>query len=489
VVVVGSGPAGASAALFLARAGVNVLLLEGGSRQAALGATVRLGGFTVFRWRRPLERRRHVAVTGDARAYFYEDLSPGGLSNQWSCAVPRFSPEDFEDAARAGHAFAWPIDYGDVAPWYARVEPLLHIAGAADSFEQLPAAAVRRPRSLAHEWTPVANEARSLGRTLVPMPYAYGADTTVTASGTAFNAFVRLIKPELVHGRIAVRYGAPVDRLEWCATDRRVSAVISRNAHTGEESRVPCRAVVLAAGAMGTPAVLLASKSADFPEGLGNRYGVLGRYLHDHPMARLVIDLRAPIPTHPPSYLTRRTIAHSSPLYAAACMQWSGTPLLLESLRRRHPGRLPWVGFNVFGTMAPESADHVQIDPRVCGFDGRPSLRVHIRHPPEAVVALEAARDDCLAALSKAGLDPHVRLWSVAPPGESVHYGGTCRMHASPTFGVVDRWSRLHDVRNVAVADSSVFTTGPEKNPVLTAMALAARAAVRLAEDLRTGDP
>ena len=40
---------------------------------------------------------------------------------------------------------------------------------------------------------------------------------------------------------------------------------------------------------------------------------------------------------------------------------------------------------------------------------------------------------------------------------------------------------------NVVVADSSAFTTGPEKNHVLTAMALAARATHRLAEDLRTG--
>jgi choline dehydrogenase-like flavoprotein len=42
-------------------------------------------------------------------------------------------------------------------------------------------------------------------------------------------------------------------------------------------------------------------------------------------------------------------------------------------------------------------------------------------------------------------------------------------------------------VRNVAVADSAAFTTGAEKNSVLTAMALAARAADRLVEDLRTG--
>ena len=61
-------------------------------------------------------------------------------------------------------------------------------------------------------------------------------------------------------------------------------------------------------------------------------------------------------------------------------------------------------------------------------------------------------------------------------------------MHASRQFGMLDRWGRLHAVRNVVVADSAAFTTGPEKNPVLTAMALSARASQRLLDDLCAGD-
>ena len=50
-------------------------------------------------------------------------------------------------------------------------------------------------------------------------------------------------------------------------------------------------------------------------------------------------------------------------------------------------------------------------------------------------------------------------------------------MHASSQYGVLDGWNRLHDAGNVAVVDASSFTTGVEKNPTLTVMALAARAA------------
>jgi choline dehydrogenase-like flavoprotein len=72
-------------------------------------------------------------------------------------------------------------------------------------------------------------------------------------------------------------------------------------------------------------------------------------------------------------------------------------------------------------------------------------------------------------------------------PGTAKHYGGAARMHASPKFGVTDKFNRLHEIPNVMVVDASCFTTGAEKNPTLTVMALAARSADRLARDLRTG--
>jgi choline dehydrogenase-like flavoprotein len=137
--------------------------------------------------------------------------------------------------------------------------------------------------------------------------------------------------------------------------------------------------------------------------------------------------------------------------------------------------------------MAPTLDNWVGLDPTQRSADGAVKLKLNIRHPPEAAVALEKARDDLMDILNRAGRKPRIRNWDVGPVGDSKHYGGTCRMHASPRFGMIDASSRLHAVPNVAVVDSSAFTTGPEKNPVLTAMALAARAGHLLAEDLKAG--
>jgi choline dehydrogenase-like flavoprotein len=486
VVVIGTGPAGAAAALVLAQRGVPVTFLEAGSRRSALGLTIRIAGLTVVNVRRQLRQRTDdLARTGDPNVEVWEDLAAGGLSNHWACAVPRFSPDDFRDAERAGVAYRWPIGYEDVAPWYDWVEPLLHISGPSDGVPQLPASRVTQVWRLADEWALVAAAATGVGRSVLPTPYVYDSETTITWSGTRFNSFVRLIRPLLQKRDVAIRFDARVERLEWSRERRRVTSVVFRDGHTGREDRVRCGAVVIAAGAINTARLLLESKSAEFPEGLGNTEGVLGRYLHDHPMGKLIVDLDRRMPIHPPAYISRASLDRTLPLYAASAVQWTGTAIRAKSVLGRSPGRLPWVGFNVVGTMVPTRENAVSLEKRPCS--GAAGLALYIRRPEESEAALARARDDILELLDGAGVGPRMRLWHLEEPGNSVHFGGTCRMHESPRFGMLDEWCRMHAVPNVVVAGSSVFTTGPEKNPVVTAMALAARASDKLARDLRAG--
>ena len=487
--VIGTGPAGATAALFLAGAGIRVTLLEAGPRRSELGLTLRVAGMTVLNLRRRLRQRTEdVTKTGDPKAELWEEIAAGGLTNHWACAVPRFSRDDFRDAERAGEAYRWPIGYEDLAPWYDRIEPLLRVSGATADVPQLPASRVRHAWKLADDWSPVAFAARSFERSVLPMPYGYDSETTVTLSGTRFNAFVRLIKPAQRTGRVSVRFDARVERLEWSPQQRRVTHVIYRDTRTGHQERVACRAVVVAAGAVNSARLLLESQSADFPDGLGNTEGVLGRYLHDHPQGKLMVDLDTPMSIHPPTYISRPSLGRARPLYAAAAVQWTGTAIRAKSILGGSPGRLPWIGFNVVGTMPPSRENGVELDKSRSTTNGSAGLALHIRRPSESDAALAQTRDEILDLLERARVGPRLRIWKLEDPGNSIHFGGTCRMHASPRFGMLDGWSRMHAVPNVMVADSGAFTTGPEKNPVLTAMALSARASDKLARDLRSGE-
>jgi choline dehydrogenase-like flavoprotein len=484
VVVIGTGPAGAAAAVILGNAGFSPLLLEAGSGNAHLGLTARIRGLTVAKLKPPLRLRDDLATT-DAACELFEELAPGGLSNHWACAVPRFSRDDFQDAARAGDEYTWPIGYDDLVEWYERIEPLMQIAGDGRRAARLPSGRVRRVVALDPEWDAVAREVTDSGRDIVAMPYAFGQETTITRAATQFNAYTRLVAPRVRTGELQVNYDAQVLRLEYSPASRRVTAVLCRNPRTGAQTRIACRAVVLAAGAVNSAQILLQSRSADFPLGLGNSHGLVGRYMHDHPLGKLVIDTGHKVRTSVAAYITRPSLEKTKPLYAAACMQWGGAAAMARALLRG--GKADWIGFSVFGTMIPTRDDGIALEEnRTNGSRARVSYALH--YPRDAVSELERTRDDVMTAMRRAGWEPRERLFVVEKPGNSVHYGGTCRMHASPQFGVVNAVSRLHDVENVVVADSSVFTTGPEKNPVLTAMAIGARATDRLAWDLRAGD-
>jgi choline dehydrogenase-like flavoprotein len=57
---------------------------------------------------------------------------------------------------------------------------------------------------------------------------------------------------------------------------------------------------------------------------------------------------------------------------------------------------------------------------------------------------------------------------------------GTARM-GRPEDGVIDSWGEHHDVRNLFVADGSIFPTCVGVNPQVSIMAFATRTAERIA--------
>jgi choline dehydrogenase-like flavoprotein len=242
--------------------------------------------------------------------------------------------------------------------------------------------------------------------------------------------------------------------------------------------------VVLAAGTVDSTVIALRSSSADFPDGLGNSRGLVGRYLHDHPREWWIADTSRPLtaPAHP-LYIARRPHDESPPLLATSLTIGLAAPA--ERLRTYYRGRTTRFGVQVFGTMVPTPEVGISLD-EPDGADpraARPSIRLD--YPDDAVANTVSARDRFREVLACAGIDAHLPgPFHALEPGSSVHLAGSMRMHDDPAHGVTDGWNRMHDAPNVIVADMSCFTTGPEKNPTLTAMALAMRAADRLATDL-----
>ena len=485
VLVIGSGPTGAMAALTLTQRGIPVTMLESGQRMPQ-GALVRAMGRTLYRtWPAFPTAVRHVA-SDDPGAMWLHDLSPGGMSNYWTGAVPRFAPDDFTDGERLHARYRWPVSYDDLRPYYERVERLLLVSGGQRDLPTLPAADVAHPYTLPPDWQRVAPAAEAAGHGLAPVPLAAGKPWMATRRGAPFNSFAVIVEQLRRKPNFQLLLGAHALRLEWSGAKRRVTSVVYYDRTAQCEKRINAAAVVVAAGPLSSTKLLLDSACADFPEGLGNTAGILGAYLHDHPQCWCIVALDQPLTRLGHTvFLTRRAYQDSDPLVAASCTIGNATSL--DRLLALAPTKTRRFGVVVFGTLIPLERNAVRPHATEKDEFGLPWLDLHIRFDDAARRNIETAMARLLAILDATGIRATIQgeLFQ-KPPGASVHFGGTVRMHESPAYGMLDGWNRLHAVRNVVVADASSFTTGVEKNPTLTAMALAARAAERLAADLKT---
>jgi choline dehydrogenase-like flavoprotein len=473
------------AALTLVHHGIPVTMLESGEAMPR-GMLVRAAGRNLVRKRPQVFDPKHHVASADPSAAWYHALSPGGMSSHWAGAVPRFAPDDFHDGARLDERYRWPVTYDDLAPYYERVERLLSVAAARRGVPAQPAGLVAYERHLPRAWQPIANSAEVLGHGLTPLPLAAGPDWALRRSGVGFNSYEQIVRPLERSPLFQVQLGAHALRLDWDGDRRRVTSVTYADRATGRQHRMAGAAVVVAAGPLASTKLLLDSACQDFPDGLGETEGVLGRYLHDHPYDVCTLELTRPLPGLSQSaVLTRGRYPRSSPLLAAACVL--GSSSAWEKALTVTPLGSRTFGVWIFGTMVPTQHNYVRLSPDAKDEHGLPALDVHIRYDESAERNIAAARERVTTVLHAAGYPG--TICSTLPrlvPGESIHYGGTVRMHRSAKYGMLNAWNRLHAIDNVAVVDASSFTTGPEKNPTLTVMAIAARAAHRLAVDLKT---
>ncbi|MEO8695716.1 MAG: GMC family oxidoreductase [Acidimicrobiales bacterium] len=486
VVVVGTGPCGAMAAAQLSRHGVAVTVLDAG-RRVPRGLIVRAAGNTVFRWREKglIDDDRHEIIDGHD-VVWNSSRSLGGLSNYWTAAVPRFAPEDFTEGGAVDERFVWPVRYEDLVPYYELAEHELCIT-AGCGCGHLPANVARYHTAPPDDWEQVAHGVRAAGAGLCPIPMAKGKPWMIAARGTEFSSYPCVLERHVEQQRIRLIRGAIVTRLNWNSATQRVDSVTYIDRETNELVTMPARAVVLAAGAVDSTMVLLRSVSSDFPDGLGNSNGLVGRYLHDHPREWWVgVPKRPMTALAHPLYIPRGQYDSAQALCASSLTlglaHWSHRP------RTWLRAKVDRFGVQVFGTMIPRPDTGVSLPSRPDVSDGYIRPTIVLRYDQPAMNTLSDARERLVETLALGSLEVSVPgPFHEVVPGSSVHFGGTIRMHDSPEHGALDRWNRLRDAPNVRVVDLSCFTTGPEKNPTLTAMALATRAAAHLAEELSAG--
>jgi len=144
------------------------------------------------------------------------------------------------------------------------------------------------------------------------------------------------------------------------------------------------------------------------------------------------------------------------------------------------------VAFDLYQMMeqSPNPSSRVSLSDSTDRF-GQPRARLDWKLAASDIESVLRGQQAMNEELRRAGLgeiEPDV-YEELPPPGirGGYHHMGTTRMSTSPADGVVDPSCRVHGVRNLYVAGSSVFPTSGFANPTLTIIALA----IRLADHIK----
>jgi choline dehydrogenase-like flavoprotein len=263
----------------------------------------------------------------------------------------------------------------------------------------------------------------------------------------------------------------------------------------------PAKAVVVCANGAETPRLLLLSASKQFPNGLANSSGVVGKYLmtNSHALAFGVFD--EPLNDYKGFAVSRvlhdfyELDAKKVGFYGGGGMdaRFDFTPVAFAS--NGLPPETPrWgAGFKkalhqnftrtmeIFchGTSLAVESNSFSLDPDVKDAWGLPALRMTYKDHPDDVKLCEWMQHRALEILDASGAKTKWHI-PVQEQQFAVHLLGTCRMGDDPKASVINPDHRTHDVPNLFLCDGSSLVTSGRGQPTLTIQALAYRAADRI---------
>jgi choline dehydrogenase-like flavoprotein len=511
VIVVGSGPGGASVAHRLAPTGKRILLIERGDYLPR--ARANWDAQTVFV--DGAYQAREIWYDTEGRS-FHPGLHyyVGGNSKVYGGALFRMRARDFGELRhKAGVSPAWPLGYDAFEPYYADAERLFHVHGQRGEDPTEP------PSRGAFPYPPVAHEPciqalhDSLARDgLHPFHLPLGIlldekDGKATPTSTcircdAFDGFpcllngkadaqVICVDPALgSHPNLTLLTNAYVAKLGTDATGRTVNDVTVMR--RGEEEHYSADVVVVACGALSSALLLLRSANDKHPDGLANGSGQLGRNYMRHNQSVLMALMREPNDT-----VFQKTLAVSDFYFGSD--DWDYPLGLIQMCAMSHgaqirgevlPEWLEWFPKMPFDEMARHSMDFW------LSSEDLPRPENRIRYDGARVV-LDLADGDLEAhcrlrakleqMMSKAGAHPvlverKLYLSHDIPIAGTAHQAGTARFGKDPATSVLDIDCRAHELDNLYVADASFFPSIAAVNPTLTIIANALRVADRIKE-------
>ncbi len=454
----------------------------------------------------------------------------GGSSVHFTANFWRFHEIDFIEHSRVGDIPGasladWPITYSDLEPYYTKVEWEVGVSGLAGASPFDP------PRSKPYPMPPLPvkgsgvvfeRAAWKLGYHPFPAPMAIlsqpragrdfcvncgfclGFGCEVGAKSTSLSAMIPVAEAT---GRCEIRPNCYVHRIETDKSGRATGVVYfdgKRNTHLQK-----AKAVIVCANGAETPRLLLLSTSSQFPDGLANSSGKVGKYLMPNSAAMAFGVFDEPLNDYKGFAVSRvlhdfYELDHNKVgFYGGGGLdaRYDFTPVGF-ALNGLPPGTPTWGKefkkalrqnftrtFEIFchATSLPVETNSFSLDPDVKDAWGLPALRMTYRDHPNDLKMMEWMKDRAMELLDASGAKTK---WHAAIEEQqfAVHLLGTCRMGNDPMTSVINTDHRTHDVRNLFLCDGSSLVTSGRGQPTMTIQALAFRAADRITALAKHGE-
>jgi len=587
VVIVGSGAGGGQMAYTLTMEGISVLVLEAGrmfdpTSETAMMHTPDMAPLRGVKtpdkqygfydasvesgWNIPGEPYTNASKEKSRQFAWWRQRMMGGRTNHWGRVSLRNGPYDFKTRTRQGVGFDWPISYDDLAPYYDKAEMLVGIFGDSEGIENSPDSSpgvlLPPPKFRAGELLAKDRAKKKLGIDVVPIHRAV-LTTTQDADRVpkklhpgnkkaqrllaenmrlrlkcifatdchrgcsikaAFDSTSVYLTPALKSGNLDIIPHAMAREITLNKAGK-ASGVTFIDKTDGSEHHVTGRVVVLAASSQESVRLLLNSKSNQFPDGLANSSGKVGKYITDSVASSFSAQIPAleNLPLHNEDGTVGQQVyipwwrageqhkldftgGYKFVLVSGRKMpsintgkgfDWvaGGDEILfgkkLKEDARRYHGSFQGIGAQ--GAMAANDDCYAELDPPVKDKWGLPVLRFHWKWSDDELKQVADQQRMLGAVLESMGgrfsRSPHVDdpLRAIKQGGAIIHEVGGAIMGDDRTKSVTDKWCQTWDVPNLVMADGATFPGTADKNPTLTIMALAWRAAGHVVDELKKG--
>jgi len=511
VLIIGAGASGAALAWSLSETRMRIVCLEQGDwmNPAEYPSTrgdwemAQFGAYGLSPNGRG--RREDYPINDEASPIKISNFNAvGGSTILYAAHFPRMHPSDFRVKTLDGVADDWPIDYETLEPWYDLNARMMGVAGLAGDPAYPPKELPLPPVPLGTLGETLARGFNRLGWHWWPSDSAiatreYEGRAPCINLGPCIMGCAQGAKgsTDVTYWPVVVREGVELRTRcrvrEITVDDEGMATGAIYVDEQGNEHHQRAEIVVLACNGVGTPRLLLNSRSKRFPDGLANDTGLVGRNLMFHPYA-LVTGIfeeplegyRGPMGCSIISQEFYETDLSRGFLRGYSFEMLRGMGPVSTALWGMSSGRLPWgaghheaygeiwdrtAGMVIICEDLPEEHNQVSLDPVLVDADGIPAPRITYRLSDNSRKMLDHAVARGTDVLEAAGAKETRSEAPLAPAGW--HLMGTARMGSDPETSVVNGWGRAHSVKNLFIVDGSVFGTSGGVNPTNTIQALA----------------